>query len=124
MMKFNKGQKIWFAEEKRPYTIRACNERYLICTKPFNLQPKTVMYTIVDLEEEIRATDGYRIGPYVYYSQEDYDAYLKELEERVKREKENDSIIIQDLSSTHDLLFKTERIRIEHRRNLREILSI
>ena len=82
------------------------------------------MYTIVDLEEEIRATDGYSIGPYVYYSQEDYDAYLKELEERVKREKENDSIIIQDLSSTHDLLFKTERIRIEHRRNLREILSI
>ena len=67
MMKFNKGQKIWFAEEKRPYTIRACNERYLICTKPFNLQPKTVMYTIVDLEEEIRGTDGYSIGPYDYY---------------------------------------------------------
>ena len=59
------------------------------------------MYTIVDLEEEIRGTDGYSIGPYVYYSQEDYDAYLKELEERVKREKENDSIIIQDLSSAH-----------------------
>ena len=66
MMKYNKGQKIWFAEEKCPYTIRACNERYLICTKPY--RPKTVMYTIVDLEEEIRGTDGYSIGPYDYYS--------------------------------------------------------
>lgn len=49
MKKYNKGQKIWFAEEKRPYMIRACNERYLICTKPFNLQPKTVMYTSVSI---------------------------------------------------------------------------
>ena len=99
MRKYNKGQKIWFAEEKRPYTIRACNERYLICTKPY--RPKTVIYTIVDLEEEIRGTDGYSIGPYDYYSQEDCDAYLKELEEGMEREKDNDGFIIQDLGSAH-----------------------
>lgn len=52
------GDKIYFKEEKRPYTIRACDERYLICTKPFN--PKhTVMYTIVDLQEGIRGADVY-----------------------------------------------------------------
>ena len=99
MTKYNKRQKIWFAEENRPYTIRACNERYLICTKPYC--HKTVMYTIVDLEEEIRGTDGYSIGPYDYYSQEDCDAYLKELEEGMKREKDNDGFIIQDLGSAH-----------------------
>ena len=54
------------------------------------------MYTIVDLEEEIRGTDGYGLGPYDYYSQEDCDAYLKELEEGMKREKDNDGFIIQD----------------------------
>lgn len=51
------GDKIYFVEEKRPYKVRACNERYLICTKPFNLQ-KTVFYTIVDLEEQIRGTEN------------------------------------------------------------------
>jgi len=32
------GTKIWFAGEKHPYKVRARNERYLICTKPFNLR--------------------------------------------------------------------------------------
>lgn len=52
------GGKIWFAEEKRPYTIQACDERYLICTKPFNIS-HTVQYTIVDLQEKIRGADNY-----------------------------------------------------------------
>lgn len=57
-MKYKVGDKIWFAEEKRPYTIQACDERYLICTKPFNLK-HTVQYTIVDLEYGIRGADNY-----------------------------------------------------------------
>ncbi len=79
-MKYKKGDKIWFAEEKKPYTIRACDDRYLICTKPYNFKPQTVLYTIVDLKEQIRGTDGYCIGPYSYYDQEDCDDYLKELQ--------------------------------------------
>ena len=78
------GDKILFAEEKRPYTIRACDERFLVCTKPFNLIPKTVQYTIVDLEEEIRGTDGYAIGPYDYYEDADCESILKELQEWVR----------------------------------------
>lgn len=54
---YKTGDKIKFAEEKRPYKIRACNERFLVCTKPFN--PKhTVMYTIVDLKENVRGTES------------------------------------------------------------------
>ena len=48
--------KIWFAEEKLPYTVQARNERFLVCTKPFNLK-HTVLYTIVDLKYEIRGTE-------------------------------------------------------------------
>lgn len=52
------GGKIWFAEEKRPYTIQACDERFLVCTKPFNLH-HTVQYTLVDLKEGVRGADNY-----------------------------------------------------------------
>ena len=66
-MIYNVGDKIYFAEEKRPYTIQACDERYIICTKPFN--PKhTIQYTIVDLKDEIRGADNYwKWGGFVEY---------------------------------------------------------
>jgi hypothetical protein len=51
------GQKIWFEDEKSPYTIRACNKRYAICTKPFNPK-KTVLYTIIDFKRQIRGTEN------------------------------------------------------------------
>jgi hypothetical protein len=76
---FKPGMKIWFKEEKRSYTIRACNERYLVCTKPYNFRKETVIYSMVDLWEGIRGRDGYVFSPYSYYTQEDCDAYLKEL---------------------------------------------
>lgn len=66
-MAYNVGDKIYFAEERYPYTVQACDERFLICTKPFNLQ-HTVQYTIVDLEEGIRGADNYwKWGGYVDY---------------------------------------------------------
>lgn len=77
---YEAGGKIYFLEEKMPYTIRACDERFLICTKPYNFKKHTVIYTIVDLKENIRGTDGYSISPYSYNSQEDCDKYLKELQ--------------------------------------------
>lgn len=51
------GDKIEFIGEVKPYTIMACDERYLICTKPFNLK-QTVLYTIVDLENNVRGTEN------------------------------------------------------------------
>lgn len=53
--------KIKFKEEKQRYTIRALNERYAICTKPFNLK-KTVLYTIVDFVEKVRGTENLVFG--------------------------------------------------------------
>ncbi|MBY3434797.1 hypothetical protein [Rhizobium laguerreae] len=55
------GNRIWFASEKRPYKVRARNARYLICTKPFNPK-KTVLYTIIDLDEEVRGPDNLIFG--------------------------------------------------------------
>jgi len=51
------GKKIKFSREKKPYYIRAMNDRFIICTKPFNLQ-KTVLYTIIDLQKNIRGTEN------------------------------------------------------------------
>lgn len=65
--KVKAGDKIYFKEEKRPYTVMACYERFLVCTKPFNLK-KTVQYTIVDLKEDIRGADNYwKWGGFVDY---------------------------------------------------------
>jgi hypothetical protein len=55
-MKAAIGDKVWFRGERRPYTVKACDERFIICTKPFNLK-NTVIYTIVDLQKGIRGTE-------------------------------------------------------------------
>lgn len=47
------GDKLKFKEEGHRYVVRAMNERYIICTKPFNLN-NTYFYTIVDFQEKIR----------------------------------------------------------------------
>ncbi len=60
-MKFQVGDTIKFKNEKQKYTIQACNNRFLICTKPMNAQ-KTVLYTIVDLEKDIRGTENLIFG--------------------------------------------------------------
>jgi len=52
-----KGERIWFDDEKRPYKVRAGNERYTICTKPFNPK-KTVIYSIIDWVERKRSTEN------------------------------------------------------------------
>ena len=61
-MQYKLGDKIKFFSEKQPYTITACNKRYIIATKPFNLK-KTYMYTIIDLEENVRGPDNMIFGP-------------------------------------------------------------
>ena len=51
------GDKIKFAEEVRPYVVKAIGKRYIICTKPFNLK-HTVLYTIIDKEGFVRGADN------------------------------------------------------------------
>lgn len=51
------GDRVRFQEEKQAYTIQARGERYVVCTKPFNAR-RTVLYTVVDLAEEIRGTEN------------------------------------------------------------------
>lgn len=55
------GGKIWFADEKRPYVVRARSDRYLVCTKPYNLK-RTTLYTIVDLRERVRGPENLVFG--------------------------------------------------------------
>lgn len=73
------GNVIFFEGEKRPYIIRACSNRYLICTTPFSLQ-HTVLYTIVDLDTSWRAPNDFVFNLYDYAVQSDIDKCLKDLE--------------------------------------------
>jgi len=73
------GDKIKFIPEKQKYTIKEKSDRYLICTKPFNLK-KTVLYTIVDLKRLVRGTNDRIFNSYDYAVQEDIDECLRDLE--------------------------------------------
>lgn len=55
------GEMVRFAEERRPYRVRACNSRFAVCTKPFNLK-RTVLYTVVDFHERVRGTENLVFG--------------------------------------------------------------
>jgi hypothetical protein len=56
-MKIQVGSKIKFIDEKQRYTVQASNERFAVCTKPFNVQ-KTVIYTIIDFERNVRGREN------------------------------------------------------------------
>lgn len=55
------GWRVRFAEERNAYTVQARGKRYLVCTKPFPLR-KTVLYTVVDLQEQVRGTENLIFG--------------------------------------------------------------
>jgi hypothetical protein len=55
------GDKIKFHEEKGAYTIKAIGRRYAVCTKPYNPQ-RTVLYTVVDIDKDIRGTEDLVFG--------------------------------------------------------------
>jgi hypothetical protein len=73
------GDKIKFEGEKQRYTVQAFDSRYIICTKPFNVQ-KTVLYTIVDLERKVRGADNL-VFSHGYESQLDCEQNLKSLQD-------------------------------------------
>ncbi len=70
--------KVYFAAEKSPYTVKAFDGRYAICTKPYNLK-KTVVYTIIDFKEAKRSTNDLIFNIYDYKVQADIDECLKDL---------------------------------------------
>lgn len=80
-MKVKVGDKVYIPQHKRPFTVRARDERYIICTKPFNAQ-HTVIYFIVDLLERWRAPDNmiFCLG---YETDEDCEKRLKDLQDGV-----------------------------------------
>lgn len=55
------GDKIKFAREKQCYKVQACNERFVVCTKPFNPK-RTVLYTVIDFERQVRGTEDLVFG--------------------------------------------------------------
>lgn len=74
-----KGDRILFKGDKKFYRVRCADERYAICTQPFNFRPRTVIYTIVDIREGVRGTDDMVFGIHDYYSDKDCNAALEEL---------------------------------------------
>ena len=53
------GSRIKFASERNRYTVRAANERFAICTKPFRVYgPDAVVYTIIDFQQNIRGREN------------------------------------------------------------------
>lgn len=55
------GAKIWFAEEKQGYTVRASNVAFCVCTKPMNAL-STVLYTIIDWQLNERNRENLIFG--------------------------------------------------------------
>lgn len=77
-LKLKIGDKIYFQTDKRPYTVKAHNEQFAICTKPFNLQ-QSCLYTIIDWKQGKRNRNNMIFNPYDYMKQEDTDQCLRDL---------------------------------------------
>lgn len=80
-MKVAVGDKVYVPTDKRPYTVKARDERYIICTKPFNAR-HTVLYFIIDLVDRWRAPDN-MIFCHGYETDEECRERLKELQDGV-----------------------------------------
>lgn len=58
LRKVSVGDKLKFKSEKQRYTVRACDNKFVIATKPFNAR-KTYLYTIIDIDARERGSDNY-----------------------------------------------------------------
>ena len=77
-MRVQIGDKVYIPNETNPYRVRARDDRFIICTKPFNLK-RTVFYFIVDLKRKVRGADN-MIFCSGYETDEDCKERLKELQ--------------------------------------------
>ena len=72
------GDPVYVNNEKRPYRVKCRDDRYIICTKPYNPQ-RTVMYFIIDLVRCVRGPDN-MVFCSGYETQEQCEERLKELQ--------------------------------------------
>jgi hypothetical protein len=77
-MRVEVGDKVYIPNHKRPFRVRARDDRYIICTKPFNAQ-HTVIYFIIDLVDKWRAPDNLIFG-LGYETDEDCEERLRQLQ--------------------------------------------
>ena len=75
----NKGDTVWFSTNKKSFRIRECNDKFAICTQPFNLIPNTVIYSIIDFDRCVRGQDNFVFGVYDYYLDEDCKQAMEDL---------------------------------------------
>lgn len=98
-MKIPVGSKVKFAEEKQRYTVQASDDRFAVCTRPFNLW-KTVLYSIIDFKEGVRGPENLVFGMGAETQEQCEDmierlngrhekSYLKALSEATPEEKVN-----------------------------------
>ena len=73
------GDPVYVPNEVRPYRVKCRDDRYIICTKPYNPQ-RTVIYFIIDLERCVRGPDN-MVFCSGYETQEQCEERLKELQE-------------------------------------------
>lgn len=71
------GSRVYFEGERMPYTVQARDERFIICTKPFAAR-RTVIYSIIDLERDVRGPDNMVFGG-GYETRDDCEHRLAEL---------------------------------------------
>ena len=72
------GDPVYLPGEVRPYRVRCRDERYIICTKPYNPK-RTVIYFIVDLQEHRRGPDN-MVFCFGYETQGQCEERLRELQ--------------------------------------------
>lgn len=72
------GDPVYIPSEKRPYRVICRDDRFVICTKPFNIG-KTVWYFILDLVEMRRGPDN-MVFCSGYETKEQCEERLKELQ--------------------------------------------
>lgn len=77
--KLNKDDRVWFSSNKKSFKVRECNDRFAICTQPYNFKPNTVIYTIIDFDRHVRGLDNLIFTVYDYYSDEDCKQAMEDL---------------------------------------------
>ena len=77
-MRVEVGDKVYIPNNKMPWRVRCRDDRYIICTQPYNLK-HTVQYFIIDLKSRWRAPDD-RVFCFGYKTDEQCDERLKELQ--------------------------------------------
>jgi hypothetical protein len=70
------GDRIKFIDEKPLYTVIAQNNRFVICTRPYNVM-RTCIYSIIDKWKGIRGTENLVFGLGFYTLSECQDALLR-----------------------------------------------